>query len=306
MPVFRRGIQLFTEAAEEFIDDQCPRLAASLSYYTIFSIPPILILLLVILGAVMDPEDVRTAVHTYIRAVAGATAAEQVQIIAEQAKRPDAARPVASLLGLAAVLFGATSAFAELQAALNRAWEVQPDPRKGGFRTFIVKRVFSFGVVLGVAFLLLVSLVLSALLSAFGDRLAALLPWGVSETVLQALNAGLSFLVIGVLFAAIYKLLPDAVIAWRDVWVGALVTALLFVAGKAVIGLYLGRSNPGDAYGAAGSLAVVLIWVYYSSMILLFGAEFTQAWAEQRGRGIRPQRGAVRVRKAKHQVLLDP
>lgn len=306
MPLFHSAFQLFKEAGAEFLDDQCPRLAASLSYYTIFSIPPILILLLLIVGAVMDPEDVRTAIHTHIRAVAGPAAAEQVQIIAEHAKRPDAGRPLASVLGLAAVIFGATSAFAELQAALNRAWEVQPDPRRGGLRNFLVKRVFSFGMVLGVAFLMLVSLVLSALLSGFGSVVSGLLPGGFSGTLLQAANAGLSFLVIGLLFAAIYKILPDAVIAWRDVWVGALVTALLFVAGKAVIGLYLGRSNPGDAYGAAGSLAVVLIWVYYSSMILLFGAEFTQAWAEHRGRGIRPERGAVRIRKAKHHVLPDP
>ena len=199
-------------------------------------------------------------------------------------------------------MLGASGAFGQLQAALNRAWEVAPDPEQGGLKAFLLKRVFSFGMILSVAFLLLVSLVLSAALSAFGGALAGMLPEGVSATLLQVLNQVVSFAVIAGLFAAIFKVLPDATVAWRDVWVGAAVTAVLFVVGKFVIGYYLGRSNPGEAFGAAGSLAVMFVWIYYSSMILLLGAEFTQAWAEARGSGIAPERGAVRVVQEKKQV----
>jgi membrane protein len=172
---------------------------------------------------------------------------------------------------------------------------VAPDPDKGGIKQFLLKRVFSFGMILSVAFLLLVSLVLSAALTAFGGALGAMLPDGISATLLQVLNQVLSVVVIAVLFAALFKVLPDARIAWRDVWVGGAVTAVLFVVGKFLLGLYLGQSNPGQAFGAAGSLAVLLVWIYYSSMILLFGAEFTQLWAERRGQGIAPERGAMRV-----------
>jgi membrane protein len=166
-----------------------------------------------------------------------------------------------------------------------------------------MKRVFSFGMILGLAFLLLVSLVLSAALAAFGDSLGRMLPDGLSGSVLQAINFGVSFAVISLVFAAIFRVLPDARIRWRDVWVGAVATALLFVVGKSLIGIYLGRSNPGEVFGAAGSLALLLVWVYYSSMIVLFGAEFTQAWAERRGGGVVPQRGAVRAVREKHRVV---
>jgi membrane protein len=174
---------------------------------------------------------------------------------------------------------------------------VEPDPHQGGIKSFLTKRIFSFGMILVVAFLLLVSLVISAVLSGLGDRLQSFLPAGFSETVLQGINLVISFGVIVLLFAALFKVLPDAKISWRSVWVGAAVTAALFVLGKFLIGFYLGRSNPGEAYGAAGSLAVLLLWVYYSAIILLFGAEFTESWAERRGEGIEPEPGAVRVRQ---------
>jgi membrane protein len=177
---------------------------------------------------------------------------------------------------------------------------VAPDPNQGGFKGFIVKRVFSLGMVLGLAFVLLVSLVLSAFLSSFGDSLGRFLPDGLSAPVIEGINFAVSFGVITLLFAAIYKIVPDARMAWRDVWVGAAATALLFVLGKFALGLYLGRSNPGEAFGAAGALALMLVWIYYSSMIVLLGAEFTQAWAEGRGSGIAPEKGAVRVKHETH------
>lgn len=291
----RERLALVGESGKDFLDDECPTQAAALSYYTIFSLPPLLVLVLLLLGAVLDPRDVQGELERQIRMLMGPAGAGQIRTILQQAERPGSGGVVATVLGIGALLLGATGAFGQLQAALNRAWEVAPDPRQGGLKSFLAKRVFSFGMILSVAFLLLVSLALSAVLSAFGDRLGLLLPSGISATLLQLLNLALSFLVITLLFAAIFKVLPDARIAWRDVWIGALVTAALFVVGKFLIGFYLGRSNPGEAFGAAGSLAVMFVWIYYSSMILLFGAEFTQTWARRRGSGIEPERGAIRL-----------
>jgi membrane protein len=293
---------MLKRSLKEFIDDDCTGMAAALSYYTIFSLPPLLLLLLLLVGAVMDPEDVRGALEVQLQQLMGPAAGAQVRAIITHAERPGGDGTLATVLGIVALLLGATGAFGQLQSALNRAWEVTPDPKQGGVRSFLMKRLFSFGMVLVIAFLLLVSLVLSAVLSGVGDRLVRFLPGGLSDTALQWLNIGLSLVVITGLFATIFRVLPDARIAWRDVWVGSAVTAVLFVVGKSLIGLYLGRSNPGEAFGAAGSLAVMLLWIYYSSLIILFGAEFTEAWAEQRGSGVVPERGAVRVEEEKRIV----
>ena len=286
---------LVRDSVTEFLDDDCQTQAAALSYFTIFSLPPLLVLILMLLGAVLDPQDIRGHMEVQLSGLMGATATEQIRNILEQAQAPGSGSGVTAVLSVLALLVGATGAFGQLQAALNRSWEVAPDPDKGGIKQFLLKRVFSFGMILSVAFLLLVSLVLSAALTAFGGALGTMLPDGISATLLQVLNQVLSVVVIAALFAALFKVLPDARVAWRDVWVGGAVTAVLFVVGKFLIGLYLGQSNPGQAFGAAGSLAVLLVWIYYSSMILLFGAEFTQLWAERKGQGIAPERGAIRV-----------
>lgn len=298
----KEGFALVRDSGKDFIEDDCQTQAAALSYYTIFSLPPLLVLILMILGKLVDPQDIRGQLETQIGALTGPTATEQIRTILQQAHGPGSGALLPTVLSITALILGASGAFAQLQAALNRAWEVAPDPQQGGLKAFLLKRVFSFGMILSVAFLLLVSLVLSAALSAFGDALGGMLPEGVSTTLLQVLNQVVSLAVVTVLFAAIFKVLPDARVALRDVWVGAAVTAVLFVVGKFLIGYYLGRSNPGEAFGAAGSLAVMLVWIYYSSMILLFGAEFTQAWAEQRGGGIAPERGAVRVVQEKKAI----
>jgi membrane protein len=289
-------VELGKRTISEFLEDECPRMAAALSYYTIFSIPPLLILILLLLGTFFDPQDVQGAIEGQIQSLMGPEGAETIRTVLTHAQEPDVRAPVAAILGLGALIFGATGAFGELQAALNRAWGVQPDPEQGGLKSFLTKRVFSFGMILGVAFLLLVSLVLSAVLASLGEALAGMVP-GLSGIVLQVLNFAISFGVIALLFATMFKVLPDAVIAWRDVWIGAIFTAFLFVVGKFLIGLYLGQSDPGQAYGAAGSLVLMLVWVYYSAMILLLGAEFTQVWAESRGGGISPEEGAVRVER---------
>jgi len=295
-------VSLFRSSGSDFIEDDCQTQAAALSYYTIFSLPPLLLVLLMILGALVDPQEIRGQLETQIGALMGPTATEQVSSILSQLHQPGAAGLLPTIVGIGGLILGATGAFGQLQAALNRAWEVAPDPTQGGVRGFLVKRLFSFGMILSVAFLLLVSLVLSAALSAFSGTLGRMLPNGLSVTLLQVLNLTVSFVVITALFATIFKVLPDAKVAWRDVWVGAAVTALLFVVGKFLIGFYLGRSNPGQAFGAAGSLALLFAWVYYSAMILLFGAEFTQAWVERNGGSIAPQRGAVRVVEETKQI----
>ena len=294
-------VGLVRKSVENFIGDDCPTMAAALSYYTTFSLPPLLILILLLVGMFVDPQDAQDALSSQLGGLMGAQAQQQVLTIIEQADRPGESRGLAGVLGIFALLFGATGVVGQLQKTMNTVWEVEPDPEQGGIKNFVLKRVLSLGMILGIAFLLLVSLAVSAILSAFGDGLARLLP-GVGETLLHVLNFGISLGVITLLFAAIFKVLPDAEVAWRDVWIGAIATGVLFVIGKFAIGFYLGQSNPGEAFGAAGSLAIVLIWVYYSAMILFFGAEFTQTWAEQRGSGIRPQEGAVRVTAEKVRV----
>lgn len=278
-------------ALKQFFGDNGSTMAAALSFTTVFSMPALLGLVLMLVGKVADPVAVQRAIINQVGALIGPAAANQVQTIITSARASDIDPSVAAVLGGVALLFGATGAFAQLQAALNRAWNVKPDPRRGDIRNFLVKRIFSFGVVLVVAFLLLVSLTLSAFLSSVGSRLTAMI--GLPDVLLKTANVIFSFAIIAMMFGAMFMYLPDAKISWRDVAVGAIGTAILFVGGKELIGLYLGKADPGSAFGAAGSLVVVLLWIYYSSIILLFGASFTRVWAELYGRGVRPERGAV-------------
>jgi membrane protein len=299
----RPGVtSLLKESVRDFLKDDCMDSAAALSYYTIFSLPAILVLMLTLISAVMNPSDVRGGLEGQLQALMGPSAGEQIRTIIQQAEQKPDNGLIPTILGIAGLLFGATGAFGQLQKALNRAWNVEPDPNQGGWKNFLSKRVFSLGMILVVAFFLLVSLVISAALTGMGDRLSGFLPSGLSVPLLEALNMVISLAVITLLFAALFKVMPDAKISWRSVWVGAAFTAFLFVIGKFLIGFYLGQSNPGQAYGAAGSLAVLLLWVYYSALILLFGAEFTETWAERRGQGIEAEPGAVRVRREKQRV----
>jgi len=272
-------------------------MAAALAYYTTFSLPPLLLLLLMLLGSVIDRETLETGIQTQLRNLMGPGGTQQIQEILKQGRDNAQNGLVPTILSVLALAFGATGVFGELQAALNTVWRVAPDPKSASFRQFVIKRILSFGMVLGVAFVLLVSLALSALISAFGDTVSRLFDSGLSPAVMFAFDLLLSFAIFTGVFGAIFRFLPDARIGWKDVEIGAIGTTLLFLGGKFVIGIYLGQSNPGEAFGAAGSLAVLLVWVYYSSMILLFGAEFTCVWAEQRGGGIEPEPGAVRTEK---------
>ena len=288
-------LSVLKQSAKDFLEDEAPVRAAALSYYTVFAFPPLLVLLILVAGLVWDPSDVQRALESQFASIIGAEGARTIHGMIASADRPGGGNLFKTLLSIAGLIFGATGAMIQLQGALNRAWDVQPDPNAGGLRNFLTKRVLSLGMILGLGFVVAVSLALSALVSMAGENLGTQFPAG----VLQVLNFALSFVVLAGLFAAIYKVLPDAEVAWKDVVIGAVVTAALFVAGKHAIGLYLGRSSPGEAFGAAGALAVILIWVYYAGLILLFGAEFTQAWARSRGRTIEPEPGAIRVLEGK-------
>jgi membrane protein len=291
----RRSFALTRRTLKDFADDECPRMAAALSYYTVFSLPPLLVLILMVTGVFVDQATIEGRIQSEIATTLGPEGARQVREIIAVAEQPGSGGRVATILSILALLFGATGAFAELQKALNRAWEVEADPRQGGLLRFFVKRLLSLGMAVTIAFLLLVSLLLSALLSAFGDEVAEVIPGGLSGVFLQVVQLTVSFAVVTLLFALMFKVLPDARSRWRDVWVGALGTAVLFTVGKFALGLYLSRSDPGEAFGAAGSLAVLLVWVYYSAMIVFLGAEFTQHWAVERGAGIVPKKGAIRL-----------
>ena len=289
--VVRDWLELVKRSGREFFKDEGPRYAAALSYYTIFALGPLLALLLLLAGVIWDPKDVQGAIAFQIRDLIGPEASREVLAMVAHKDPTGGKGPFATIVGLGLLSFGATGAFLQLQDALNRAWNVEPDPAKGGIKNFIKKRIFSFGLILGIVFLLIVSLAVTAIVTALGERIAGGLP----EPLMLVLNSLFAFVVITVLFAAMYKVLPDARIGWRDVWVGAVGTTFMFVLGKFLIGFYLGRSDPGSAFGAAGTFAVILIWIYYASHIVLFGAEFTQAWAEKFGKGIRPEKGAAKT-----------
>lgn len=294
----RDGVELMKQAGKEFFGNDCPQLAAALSYYTVFALAPLIALLLLIAGIIWNPQEVQNAIGYQIRDLMGAQASQEVLTMVAHKDPTGGKGPMATIIGLAMLIFGATGAFLQLQSALNRAWHVEPDPAQGGIKNFITKRVFSFGLILGIVFLLIVSLAVTAAVSAVTERFGGGLP----ETMVLVLEFVFAFVVVTFLFAAMFKILPDAEIAWRDVWVGAIVTTILFVIGKFLIGFYLGKSDPGSSFGSAGTLAVILIWIYYASHIVLFGAEFTQAWSEKFGRGIRPEQGASKVVEQKKRV----
>ena len=299
----REGVGILKQTFKEFARDDCPRMAAALSYYTIFSLPPLLVLIITLAGVFLSTQQVEGWIQGQVGSLIGEQAATQIQTMVESAQqRVRGGFSLGFILSIAGLLFGATGAFAQLQKALNAAWEVEPDPEQGGVKNYLMKRVLSLGMIMVIAFLLLVSLVVSSLISTFVGQLEGMLPGGLSTVTVWILNAAVSLFVITLLFASIFVVLPDARVAWRDVWAGAFVTALLFVLGKFLIGLYIGQSNPGEAYGAAAALAILLVWVYYSAMILFLGAEFTQAWARRRGSGIEPDDDAVRVVEKKQPV----
>lgn len=275
----------------DFAEDKAARLGAALAYYTIFSIAPLLVITLAIAGLAFGQEAASGQLYGAFAGLLGPEGAEAIETMVANAWRPEAG-VVSIVLGAAALLFGATGVFYQLKDALNTIWEVRPVKGKGLLR-FVKARILSFGMVLALGFLLLVSLVATAAVSAVGEYVRASLPLG--EGVFLALNFVVTTLFVAVCFAALFKWLPDARIGWRDVALGALVTAILFNVGQLLIGLYLGRSSAASVYGAAGSLVLVLLWIFYSAQLFFLGAEFTQVYANRFGSRVRPEPGAVQV-----------
>lgn len=274
--------------ANSWLSHEGPRLAASLSLYSLLSLAPLVILSITIASFAFGRASAQAAMINEARSVMGADGARTIQMVVEHGQAPHAGS-VASMIGVIILLFGASSVFGELQSALNKIWDAKPAHR-GGLPAFIKSRLVSFALVLGFGFLLLVSLIFSTALVAFSRFLSVHLM--LTTGLLAAMDALVSFVGIFVLIALILRYVPDVVLRWRDVWQGALATALLFTAGKALLGLYLGKAAVGSAYGAAGSLIVVILWVYYSAMIFYFGAEFTRV-RMRRADGHAPPSAAV-------------
>jgi len=273
---------LLKETGTQFWADKGPRLGAALAFYTALSISPLLLVIIAIAGAAFGEQAARGEVANQIRDMVGDDGAAAIQsMLASQQSHSKSL--LMTVVGIVTLVVGASGVFAQLQDALDTIWNVPPDQVKGGLWAMLKDRLISFSVVCGLAFLLLVSLVIGAIVSALSGWLDAHL--AVGGWAIQAANQVLSFVLTTTLFAFVFKVLPHARPAWSDVWHGAVVTAVLFTLGKYLIGLYLGQAAPGSAYGAAGSFVVLLIWVYYSSQILLFGAEFTHVYATTRGTG---------------------
>jgi membrane protein len=283
--------QVAKESAKDWSDDDAATLAAALAYYALLSLAPLLVISISIAGWFLGPEAARGRVAGELGAIVGAQATAGVQAVVASAQEPKRG-VIGAAVGVVTLFVGASGVFGQLQTSLNTIWEVKPKPNRGLLGQ-LKDRFFSFTMVLGVAFLLLVSLVLSSMLSALGSLLAGSLPGG--ALLWQIINFAFSFGVITLLFALIFKVIPDVKVGWRDVWLGAAVTALLFAIGKQLLGLYLGKAAVGSAYGAAGSIVALVVWVYYAAQILFMGAEFTQARARQRGASIEPAANAERV-----------
>lgn len=277
---FKHFYDLAKKSVSAWIDDYAPSMGAAISYYTVFSIAPLLIIVIAVAGFVWGREAVQGQIVDQLSGMIGKEGASGVQALIESANKPVHGL-IATIISIGILILGATTVFAELQSSLDRIWNVPPEKKASGLWATLRARVLSLGFILGLGFLLAVSLVFGAGVAAFGSWVNGVLPgW---EVALQLINIVISLAISTVLFAMIFKLMPQAKISWRDVWVGAVVTAVLFEVGKSLIGLYIGKSGVTSSFAAAGSLVVLLVWVYYSAQIFLLGAEFTWAYAHGHG-----------------------
>jgi len=280
---------LFKQTFSKWSDDKVPRLGAALAYYTVFSIAPLIVIVIAIAGFWFGKQQAHDQIFDQIAGLLGEKGAQAISSMLQAADKPNEGL-VATILGVLTLILGATGVFIQLQDALNTIWEVKPKPGRGVWN-FIRQRILSLAMVFGIGFLLLVSLILSAAISAAGKWFEGMMPGG--EELWHVINFVVSFLLIALLFSLMFKYLPDVKIAWRDVWLGGALTALLFTIGKFALGMYLGRSSVSSAYGAAGSLVILLLWVYYSAQILFFGAEFTQVYARRFDKELEPAENAM-------------
>lgn len=290
VPAALRGPwEILRDTVSGWQDRHAPRMAAAIAFYTTFSFAPLLLLSIALAALLFGEDEARSSILAQMHDLIGESGAKAVEEVVRHARTPGTGI-LATVVGLVSLLVGASAVFGELQDALNNVWGIRKKTRRG-IVGVIRDRFLSFAMVLGIGFLLLVSLVLSAMLTAMSSYFGA----GAGEVgFLWGLNVVVSLGVTTLLFAAIFKVLPDGDVKWRDVWGGALITTVLFNIGKLGIGLYLGHSTIASAYGAAGSFVVFLLWIYYSCQIFLLGAEFTRTWSVRHGRGIRPSRDAER------------
>jgi membrane protein len=293
----RRILRILARTGKAFLDDSVTRLGAALAYYTTVAVAPLLVLAVMVAGFFFEETEAREKVIGEIASLAGSHAGKAIESVqAVQSPANSAAGRGTTAIGIATLLFGAFGVFHHLQEALNSIWRVKPAPTKG-WRAFLRQRLFSFATVMGTGFLLLVSLVASAMLSWLSGQ--ALARWELPTVALQTVNNLLSFGMLTFLFAMVFKLLPDTTVQWRHVWLGAVVTALLFTVGKSLLGLYLGRANVASGYGAARSLIVLLLWCYYAAQIVFLGAEFTRVTAlSHGGRDFSPLNDPVETKRA--------
>lgn len=283
---------ILRDTVKKFADDNPMSYSAAIAFYTIFSLPGILIVTVYVVGAFYDEELVQSELFSQMRSLIGRESTNEIKKILANVEYSDEGA-IARAVGIATLLFSATTVFVSLQEALNRIWGLKAKPEKGWLK-LIVNRVLSLGMIISIGFLLLVSLVVDAVVALFRDSLVYYFE-GISGFLLQSFNFLFSMALMTLVFGFIYKVLPDARIKWKDVGVGAFITTLLFMLGKYLIGFYLGSSSLGTTYGAAGSLVLLLIWIYYSATILLLGAEFTFVYSKNIGSVILPSRGAVKV-----------
>jgi membrane protein len=273
----RAAFEIVSHAFSDWRKDNAARLGAALSYYTLFSLAPLLIVAIAVAGFVFGREAAQGQIVTEIQGLVGQAGARAIEDMIESSRQP-AAGALATILGVVTLLLGATGAFTELKSALNVVWDVKDEG--GGVLAMLRGRLWAFAMVLAVGFLLMVSLLISAAVAAADGFFTWM---GIPPALVHLANGLASFVVITVLFALLFKYLPDTEVAWRDVWLGAMITSALFTIGKMLIGLYLGHSSVASVYGAAGSLVVVIVWVYYAAQIFFFGAEVTQAYAHHHG-----------------------
>jgi membrane protein len=290
--ILKNSIAIIKAAFNGFSNDNALRFSASLAYYTVFSLAPLLMLLISLAGAFLGKEAIQGRIFSEINGLIGNQAAKQIQDMIKSLEM-SGKTTLSIIIGSVTLLIGATTIFSEIQDSINIIWKVKAKPQKG-WKKFIKDRLLSYSLILVLSFLLVVSLIINGMLLAISDKLQSYFP-DVTVIVFNALNVIMSFIIITALFSVIFKVLPDVKIAWKDVRVGAFFTACLFMLGRFIIGIYIKETNASSAYGAAGALIVILVWVYYTSAILYFGAEFTQSYTEFTRAKIKPADYAVHV-----------
>lgn len=296
------GFTIFKGALNGFSEDKAMKLSASLAYYTIFSLGPLLLLVISLGGFFLGKEAIQGQVFSEINGLVGNQAAKQIQDMIKSLEL-SGKTGISIAIGIVTLLIGATSVFGEMQDSINMIWKVKAKPKRGWVK-LLKDRFLSSSLIISLGFLLVVSLLINGAVLAMSDRLKSFFP-DITVLIFNVINAAISFIVIAVLFGIIFKVLPDVKIKWRDVRAGAIFTAVLFLIGRVVIGIYIEKSSTGSAYGAAGSLIVILLWVYYTAAILYFGAEFTQAYASFTGAAIEPADYAVHVEQKETEREVD-